>query len=551
MGLIDEAGQLLIQKEKQERMERLTEKINQSREYINILQEIMHELPVYYDKNKIWWLWSWNEKKWEMVDETDILISIKESLNINDIAKNKIRTEILESLKIVGRMNAPIEPPINWIHFKNYVYDIETQKKFTPTPKYFFMNPITRDIGESEETPIIDKLFNEWVGEERKEMLYEIIGYCLYRDYPIHRIFCLIGGGRNGKSRYLALIQRFLGINNICTTDLDLLVDNRFETAKLFKKLVCIMGETNYNDLKNTSMLKKLVGQDTIGFEFKNKNPFDEINYAKILIATNSLPLTHDKTDGFYRRWIIIDFPNQFPEGKDILKTIPEQEFNNLALKVLNKLCRLLENTKFTNELNILEKQKMYEEKSNPFNSYISTKCVRGVSYEVPLFDLFDDFTTYLKDNGYREISKRAFTQSLRDDGYEIEKKHVDLKDGKRSTWNFVVGIRFKNKLLDTLDTKDTQNLTRLYRKELSENRVSSVSMGIQTSQINELVSEIGTFKRIQKTLLKCNKCGESGKWTLENLKDGKVWCDICANISLEEKNIYLPEPKEEFLEDR
>jgi len=35
----------------------------------------------------------------------------------------------------------------------------------------------------------------------------------------------------------------------------------------------------------------------------------------------------------FYRRWTIIDFPNQFTEKKDILKDIPEIEFNNLATK--------------------------------------------------------------------------------------------------------------------------------------------------------------------------------------------------------------------------
>ena len=80
------------------------------------------------------------------------------------------------------------------------------------------------------------------------------------------------------------------------------------------------MGETNFSELNKTSILKKLTGQDVIGFEYKNKNPFDGFNYAKILIATNNLPTTTDKTIGFYRRWFIIDFPNRFSEEKDIWK---------------------------------------------------------------------------------------------------------------------------------------------------------------------------------------------------------------------------------------
>ena len=93
------------------------------------------------------------------------------------------------------------------------------------------------------------------------------------------------------------------------------------------------MGETNFNEMSRTSKLKKLTGGDLIGFEYKNKNPFEAKNYAKILIATNSLPTTSDKTLGFYRRWMIIDFPNQFSEKKDILKDIPEEEYESLALK--------------------------------------------------------------------------------------------------------------------------------------------------------------------------------------------------------------------------
>jgi len=65
-------------------------------------------------------------------------------------------------------------------------------------------------------------------------------------------------------------------------------------------------------------------------------------NYAKILIATNNLPTTTDKTIGFYRRWLIIDFPNQFSEKKDILADIPNEEYNSLALKCVGILKDLL-----------------------------------------------------------------------------------------------------------------------------------------------------------------------------------------------------------------
>jgi len=117
---------------------------------------------------------------------------------------------------------------------------------------------------------------------------------------------------------------------------------------------------TNFNELSKTSILKKLTGQDLIGFEYKNKNPFEERNYAKILISTNNLPETTDKTIGFYRRWMIVDFPNSFSEQEDILSKIPEEEYESLALKCAHILKDLLDERKFHNEGSIEDSNFVY-----------------------------------------------------------------------------------------------------------------------------------------------------------------------------------------------
>jgi hypothetical protein len=132
------------------------------------------------------------------------------------------------------------------------------------------------------------------------------------------------------------------------------------------------MGETNFSEMNKTSVLKKLSGGDLIGFEYKNKDPFEEVNYAKIIIATNNLPATNDKTVGFYRRWMIIDFPNQFSEKKDILAEIPEEEYSALAVKCSMILKDLLDSRTFTNEGSIDERMKKYEDHSNPLENFKS-----------------------------------------------------------------------------------------------------------------------------------------------------------------------------------
>ncbi|MBY9021986.1 MAG: hypothetical protein KGD67_13100, partial [Candidatus Lokiarchaeota archaeon] len=166
----------------------------------------------------------------------------------------------------------------------------------------------------------------------------------------IHRLFCFIGEGLNGKSKFLKLLTNFVGEENVTSTELDTLLTSRFEITRLHKRLVCQMGETDFSEMKKTSILKKLSGGDLIGFEYKNKNPFEEHNYAKIIIATNNLPTTTDKTIGFYRRWLILDFPNQFSEKKNILEDIPEEEYQSLAVKCLGILKDLISKREFHNE---------------------------------------------------------------------------------------------------------------------------------------------------------------------------------------------------------
>ena len=93
-------------------------------------------------------------------------------------------------------------------------------------------------------------------------------------------------------------------------------------------------------------MLKLLTGGDTISGEFKGRDPFDFVNTAKIIIATNGLPVTTDRSEGFYRRWCLIEFKNKFCDGKDIIDNVPEIEYQNFCRKAVRLLKNIMESGK-------------------------------------------------------------------------------------------------------------------------------------------------------------------------------------------------------------
>jgi len=400
--------------------------------------------PFFYDKSKIFWLWNKTEFSWKMVDETDILIIIDKQLGFGgQLTTSGVKANYLEAFKQVGRYNMPKDAPKTWVQFKGKIIDIITKEIFPATPKYFICNPIPWEMGDSVKTPTIDRLFEEWVGAKYVKTLKEIIAYCCLADYPIHRIFCFVGSGRNGKSQFQKIIYKFMGTENVASACLDKLASpqQRFEKSKLFKKLVCLLGETNFGTMENTSTLKQLSGGDLIDYEFENKNPFTGVNYATILVNSNSLPSSLDTSDGFYRRWIIIDFPNEFPEGKDIIDTIPEIEYQNLAMMVIETLPKLFDKGKFTNEGTISERKENYIMASNPLPFFIKNFCETEEDLFCKGVDFFTAYIQFLNINKKRKVSKKEFYNSLTDEGFIAERTNKRMNDGNYIKTQFIDGI--------------------------------------------------------------------------------------------------------------
>ena len=382
-------------------------------DYLDMADKFLKKQPCFYTDQKIWWAWNFETKSWEMIDKIDLKNLVTKSVTGLKLFELKESAEVLNALTMRARLNIPLDAPKTWVQFKDVIIDIKTGEKIIPSPKYFITNPIKYGLSETTKTPRFDKLFKEWVDPEWVETLYEIIAFSCLPDYPLHRIFCFTGEGRNGKTSYLSIIAKLLGKKNCCSTDLDLLMTNRFESSKMYKKLICEMGEIDAQIFKRTSKLKKLVGDDLLGVEFKGHDGFDTHNYAKLLIATNKLPETTDKTIGFYSKWIAIDFPNHFEEKAGLLDDIPDEEYEALAAKSIKYLKKLLTTSKFTNEGTYAEKEIRYEARSSSINDYIKQFCVMDVNAKIPLYELYNGYLAYCSERGLRKPTKTEVTRIL------------------------------------------------------------------------------------------------------------------------------------------
>jgi putative DNA primase/helicase len=185
------------------------------------------------------------------------------------------------------------------------------------------------------------------------------------------------------------------------------------------------MGEVDASDLKNTNTIKKLSGEDDMRFEFKGKGSFTEESITTCLIATNSMPTTPDKSMGFYRRWLIIDFPHQFSVKRDLIGQIPDEEFENLGRCCLNLLKEMQESNKLTNEGSLKQREERFEERSNPIMKFIENECEEDFESRIEIREFCNAFNDYLKSKHLRIISPKVITKMLKEEGFEVSPRKI------------------------------------------------------------------------------------------------------------------------------
>jgi putative DNA primase/helicase len=415
-----------------------------------LASQFLYHCPMYYDQADIFWSWDFEECRWKQIDDLDVLNMIDLASECN-VINGKERSEIINAIKLMARRQRPQEVEGKMLlQFKKEMLNLETGDRFEATPKYFVKNPLPHRLGKSADVTKFNKLFGEWVSAEDVPKLYEMLAYAMLPSYPLERTFYLYGAGSNGKSVFRSIMRKFLGDYNVCSSSLTLLTGNsRFESAKLYGKLMCEMGETNISKLENTEIIKKIVsGKDFIGAEWKHKGQIDFVNYAKLVISTNNLPPTDDKTDGFYRKTLIIDFPNTFSEQRDIMAELTEEDYEGLAMYCVDVLYQLLKRRAFSNEGDFQARRERYEHRSNPLDKFWNLFVDDGdPNADITSFEFEKRINEWCRENRMRILSDRTIAAFLKTKGIQQVRIWKDWYENDKAVRRQVrswAGIKWK-----------------------------------------------------------------------------------------------------------
>lgn len=349
------------------------------------------------------------------------------------------------------------------IPVQNGILNIFTREITPFNPKKIFFNKLPVFYNPEAKCPSINKFFSDILkNEEDSYVLFELIGYCLLKDYTYEKAFMLIGNGRNGKGKTLLLIKKFLGIENCSGVPLSLLVANSTSVCELQGKLVNLAGDLSNTDLKETGMFKALTGRDLIGAKRKYLRDLFFTNYSKMVFACNELPRVYDLSIGFWSRWVLLEFPYEFVK-KEVYNNLEENEkkykkimdeniidkissageLSGLLNESLDGLDRLIKQKDFSSTSGTKEVKEFWIRKSDSFTAFCMDLLEEDTEGFIPKKEIRSSFSKYCKRYKLKGTSDRNIKKVL-EDMFGVIDGQKDIFGKYEWVWE---GVKWKNNI--------------------------------------------------------------------------------------------------------
>lgn len=313
--------------------------------------------------------------------------------------------------------------PAEWICFENGMYDPINKRMMPHDSKYCCINQIPHEY-HPEKPPKAGKTIEEYLNficdgkQDTREMLLQYMGYSLTRDTRQQKFLILTGEGGSGKSTLIKCFEMLAGqrnISNVSLTDLQ----QRFSSIELMGMLVNSCADLEIGALTDTSMIKKLVGEDSIKGERKGKDLVFFKNYAKLIFSTNELPVVKaEKTNAFYRRLIV--FPmNKVPERKDpdLFQKL-EAEKDYLLMLAVQALERMYAQKNITVASASEHEIERLRADSDTVEGFILEECEKKDGCRWERTELYKSYSAFCEESERQALTKNNFYKSLRLKGY-------------------------------------------------------------------------------------------------------------------------------------
>ncbi|MDM0776962.1 phage/plasmid primase, P4 family [Clostridium perfringens] len=326
------------------------------------------------------------------------------------------------------------------VNVRNGLLDIRDMSFKEHTPSYLSTVQLNVEYNPQVDCPQFKKFLNEVLDCKLIPLVQEIVGYLLTTNTASQKAFVFWGPARTGKSTLLWVVEYLLlgkkNVSNIPWQE----IGDKFKTAELLGKLANVFSDLPSKSIDDTGIFKVVTGEDYLMAEKKNKNPFKFKPFARLVFSCNELPRNYvDRTEGFYRRLIIVPFSRQIEKSKidKSLKYKFQREKEGILNWALEGLKRLYENNFEFSENELTDGvKKEYKRENNNVISFVEECCELDSLFSCSRIELYEAYKEFCVEAGLKALSQIKFNKEL-EGNFNITRS----RSGKLRSWN---GVRIK-----------------------------------------------------------------------------------------------------------
>lgn len=247
-----------------------------------------------------------------------------------------------------------------------------------------------------------------------RRLLQQIFGYCLTFDMRYQKFFLFEGTGGNGKSVVTSILRRIIGDHNTSSLPLNRFGD-KHGLANTHGKLVNFTGELREKDTVAEELLKQATGGDVMHFDPKYKSAFTAPFTAKIIICTNERPTFTDRSDGLWRRLVVLPFPVSIPpEQQDPgLEARLARESPGILNWAIQGAIALTRAGRFEEPARSKAAAQDFRDQASPERIFLKERCRLEESGWIEAQALYDEYRADAHRGGFKPMNKAKFRKEV------------------------------------------------------------------------------------------------------------------------------------------
>ena len=371
---------------------------------------------------------------------------------------SRIKPNDWKQIKMMVRTMTKIRKPLesaNLVPVQNGILDLKNKQLRPFDPKYIITSKIATAYNPPKFTPKDreGKTFDDWLSSiacgdsELITLFWQIILEAINPNYTRNKFAIFYGDGNNGKGTFQRLLINLIGESNVSA-----LKPAQFSDKHNLETLVgkvCNIGDEAPNEyLKNPSDLMSITSGDTVLVNPKGRPAFEATFKLFNIFSGNYIPNGGNKTNGWYRRIMIVPFNADF--NGQIEKPWIKNEFladKDVLEYVLYKAVNQEPFTHFIEPKAVKDLLEQYQEDNDYLLDFLKSEYIPNGWHEleiVPVFLATKRLREYAEDMGIskpnvygagKETIKHL--QQLTPNRYSLRKKRVPPEDfEKLEAWD-------------------------------------------------------------------------------------------------------------------